>query len=511
MTVNFKNSSEGPVSSAEWDFGDGTNGTGQNPDHLYTVAGTYTVKLTASGPGGNATWSDLITVKPGPPVSLEVSPPSATITVQEGRPFTAVAKDEFGNVAPGVATWTVAGEGGSIADGGLFTAGKVAGTFPGLVKASFGDEPDELVATALVVVAPGEIAKVVLEPAEVTLDIGSTQAFSLKIFDGFDNEIPEVLASWNLEPDVGILDDELVFVAGTRAGEYPRGIVLELVKGSDRGEAEVDLSIRPDPLATIEIEPSIADFWSTQRFKATAFDQYGNAIPGLAFLWESDGGEITPDGRYTASEVGSFPVTASATFKGTTRSGSAVAEAQAVVLPPSSAPTAPSFGGLLRIATEGSVQSFDPLWTTASATGNVSSTVLEALFASTRDLGIGPVLMDSWTSSTDGLTWTFNIRDEVKFHDGTPLTTDQVIGTLGRQKDRAPVFKLVWEEFGPEAFEDFITKDDDLSFTMHLNEPTLLVLNALGPQNLTPQVVTEDWYTIPATGSAEGPPNGTGP
>ena len=92
-----------------------------------------------------------------------------------------------------------------------------------------------------------------------------------------------------------------------------------------------------------------------------------------------------------------------------------------------------------------------------------------------------------------------------------PLTTMQVVGTLNRQKDRAPVLRLVWKEFGPPAFADFVTPVDDLTFQMHLAEPTLLALSALGPQAFAPQIVTEDWYTVPAAESAPGPPNGTGP
>ena len=102
-------------------------------------------------------------------------------------------------------------------------------------------------------------------------------------------------------------------------------------------------------------------------------------------------------------------------------------------------------GGHLRISSVGSVQSFDPLWTTASSTGNVSSLILEALFAYKEDNTIGKMLVDDWTVSSDGLKWTFKIRDGVEFHNGTLLTTDQVIGTLRRQSERAPVFKLVWE------------------------------------------------------------------
>ncbi|MBT4342164.1 MAG: hypothetical protein HOD62_08875, partial [Chloroflexi bacterium] len=168
-------------------------------------------------------------------------------------------------------------------------------------------------------------------------------------------------------------------------------------------------------------------------------------------------------------------------------------------------------GGHLRVASVGSVQSFDPLWTTASSTGNVSSMILEGLFAYKEDNTIGKMLIDDWKVSSDGLKWTFKIREGVEFHNGISLTTDQVIGTLRRQSERAPVFKLVWEQFGPTSFDEFITKDSDLEFSMNLTGSTGLVLDALGPQNFAPQMVLSAWYSLPATESAEGTPIGTGP
>lgn len=55
LTVQFTNQSTGDVNSYSWDFGDGENSTEQNPDHIYTQKGTYTVSLTVSGAGGTAT------------------------------------------------------------------------------------------------------------------------------------------------------------------------------------------------------------------------------------------------------------------------------------------------------------------------------------------------------------------------------------------------------------------------------------------------------------------------
>ena len=51
-TVNFINISQN-ATSYSWNFGDGTTSTEVNPKHLYETAGTYNVKLEATGEGGS--------------------------------------------------------------------------------------------------------------------------------------------------------------------------------------------------------------------------------------------------------------------------------------------------------------------------------------------------------------------------------------------------------------------------------------------------------------------------
>jgi PKD repeat protein len=68
LTVNFTDQSSGTPTSWAWTFGDGGTSTAQNPSHTYTVAGTYTVSLTATNDVGSdtVTKTDYITVtEPG--------------------------------------------------------------------------------------------------------------------------------------------------------------------------------------------------------------------------------------------------------------------------------------------------------------------------------------------------------------------------------------------------------------------------------------------------------------
>jgi outer membrane protein assembly factor BamB/nitrous oxidase accessory protein NosD len=60
--IQFKDVTTNVATSWYWDFGDGKYSTEQNPTHVYTNTGTYTVKLTATNPGGNSTYSIIIQV-----------------------------------------------------------------------------------------------------------------------------------------------------------------------------------------------------------------------------------------------------------------------------------------------------------------------------------------------------------------------------------------------------------------------------------------------------------------
>ena len=55
VSVTFTDASEGVITEWRWDFGDGTSSPLQQPSHVYTAAGEYTVQLTVTGPGGSAT------------------------------------------------------------------------------------------------------------------------------------------------------------------------------------------------------------------------------------------------------------------------------------------------------------------------------------------------------------------------------------------------------------------------------------------------------------------------
>jgi PKD repeat protein len=64
-TISFKNTST-DANTYAWDFGDNGTSTDKEPQHKYAVAGTFTVKLTATGDGGTNTASQIITILAAP-------------------------------------------------------------------------------------------------------------------------------------------------------------------------------------------------------------------------------------------------------------------------------------------------------------------------------------------------------------------------------------------------------------------------------------------------------------
>lgn len=72
----------------------------------------------------------------------------------------------------------------------------------------------------------------------------------------------------------------------------------------------------------------------------------------------------------------------------------------------------------------------------------VRSLVFNSLVELDADFKLVPALAESWQMSADGKEWVFKLRDNVKFHDGTPLTAEVVKQNFQRLKT-APAAK-VW-------------------------------------------------------------------
>ena len=70
----------------------------------------------------------------------------------------------------------------------------------------------------------------------------------------------------------------------------------------------------------------------------------------------------------------------------------------------------------------------------------ITSNVLSGLTHIDGDFVAQPDLASDWSVSDDGTEYTFHLREGVTFHNGDPLTADDVVFTYNRSKDPAQSF-----------------------------------------------------------------------
>src|ERR1700759_877091 len=89
-----------------------------------------------------------------------------------------------------------------------------------------------------------------------------------------------------------------------------------------------------------------------------------------------------------------------------------------------------------KVVMHSDVKALDPVWSGAYITRNHGYMLFDTLFALDENLQVKPQMVDKWEQSPDGLTWTFTLRDGLEFHDGAPVTSEDVIASLKRWASR---------------------------------------------------------------------------
>jgi peptide/nickel transport system substrate-binding protein len=129
----------------------------------------------------------------------------------------------------------------------------------------------------------------------------------------------------------------------------------------------------------------------------------------------------------------------------------------------------------------------------------------EYLVWSDSKLNAEPRLAESWQPNGDASVWTFKIRQGVKFHDGTPLTAEDVAASINRLADPKSGSSAL------SAFSGVIGKD-----SAKATDPTTVEFHLDAPNGNFPYLVSSDNYNtiiLPKNydGDFEKNFNGTGP
>jgi peptide/nickel transport system substrate-binding protein len=127
---------------------------------------------------------------------------------------------------------------------------------------------------------------------------------------------------------------------------------------------------------------------------------------------------------------------------------------------------------------------------------------------SLKDMSPQPGLAESWETSKDGLTWTFDIRDDVTWSDGKPLTARDVAYTYNRIMDGGPE-SSTWGSYLSSV--DKATAPDDTTLVLEVPKPSAVL--PLLPIPIIPLHVWKDISEEEVKSYANEPPDvvGSGP
>ena len=90
---------------------------------------------------------------------------------------------------------------------------------------------------------------------------------------------------------------------------------------------------------------------------------------------------------------------------------------------------------MLKFVPQANLANFDPIWGTQYVVRNASQLVWDTLYGLDSKLQPKRQMVESEETTDDGLTWTFKLRDGLKFHDGEKVWR----GTLSRASPAGPI------------------------------------------------------------------------
>ena len=89
-------------------------------------------------------------------------------------------------------------------------------------------------------------------------------------------------------------------------------------------------------------------------------------------------------------------------------------------------------GTVIRVNLDSGLKQLDPIWTTAYIVRSHSFLVYDTLFGLDKDFMVQPQMVDRYSISDDGLLYSFTLRDGLKWHDGTAVTSKDCVASIKR-------------------------------------------------------------------------------
>src|ERR1700726_4949837 len=152
----------------------------------------------------------------------------------------------------------------------------------------------------------------------------------------------------------------------------------------------------------------------------------------------------------------------------------------AIALSASLAMSSPADAKTITAVMHSDLRVIDPGITTAYITRDHGYMVYDTLLAEDANFKIQPQMAE-WKISDDKLTYTFTLRDGLKWHDGTPVTGEDCVASLKRWGKADGMGQKLMD------FTASIEATDPKTITLKLKEPYGLVLESIGkPSSIVP-------------------------
>lgn len=140
----------------------------------------------------------------------------------------------------------------------------------------------------------------------------------------------------------------------------------------------------------------------------------------------------------------------------------------------------PAPGGTIRVMLNSDLRSTDPGANRDLNSDTITLHMLEGLVAYREDLSVGPLLAEKIDLSADGATYTFTLREGVTFHNGKPLTADDVLFAWKRYLDPATQWRCL-PEFDGKGSAKIVDMQapDARTFVIRIEKPSALFLGQM--------------------------------
>mgnify|MGYP001339338001 CR=1 FL=1 len=140
-------------------------------------------------------------------------------------------------------------------------------------------------------------------------------------------------------------------------------------------------------------------------------------------------------------------------------------------------------GKVFRFAPHAALRVLDPVSTPAYVTRNHGYMIYDQLFAVDANYVPRPQMVQDWEVSADRLSYTFRLRDGLKFHDGAPVTAEDCVASIMRWAKRDVVGLRM------AAVTKAMTAQDERTFRIDFNEPFGAIFDALSKISSIPLFV----------------------